>query len=236
MPVAYLARCNQHLDDLLAVTNEDNPDFANLTEAHAALNGTIVTIANARTAAENLHKVMSIHSSLLNSQAKVVDPRRKFVREGLVTPVRDEGASGGPPHYLFLFSDLLIATSMIKHPKTPFKVIVEVPLDQCLIETVPDGGSFRNAFSIVTTFADKLTYKVSSAEERQTWIHDIKICIAQHIVERDRSSSGNSIESAATDPTSSNVTTDFLRRVVRSTTSLIPSQCACPAIASPALC
>lgn len=121
---------------------------------------------------DNNNKIIEIQNRCFGKVPSLVDPKRRFIREGSVTILDDKG----PPKekIFFLFNDKLLITK-------PNLILSKITKDNLRVEDFVDVTKWKaildSTLSTVFSFLDEhenIVMKVilSSKEERDSWVND----------------------------------------------------------------
>lgn len=112
-PVQRIPRYELLVKDLLKHTLEDHPDHAHLMDAQRNIKRLAERINNGRRNAEEVERetrVMQEIEAHIEGVEHILNPQRKFLRQEMVMEAKSVG--GKKDRSLFLFSDLLICTTL----------------------------------------------------------------------------------------------------------------------------
>ncbi|XP_067276067.1 rho guanine nucleotide exchange factor 17-like isoform X2 [Pseudorasbora parva] len=112
-PVQRIPRYELLVKDLLKHTPEDHPDYLFLLDAQKNIKRLAERINKGRRSAEELEKetrVMQEIEAHIEGVEHILNPQRKFLRQEMV--VESKTVGGKKDRSLFLFSDLLICTTL----------------------------------------------------------------------------------------------------------------------------
>uniref|UniRef100_A0A8C1GPF0 Rho guanine nucleotide exchange factor 17 n=1 Tax=Cyprinus carpio TaxID=7962 RepID=A0A8C1GPF0_CYPCA len=112
-PVQRIPRYELLVKDLLKHTAEDHPDYTFLLDAQKNIKRLAERINKGRRTAEELEKetrVMQEIEAHIEGVEHILNPQRKFLRQEMVVEAKTVG--GKKDRSLFLFSDLLICTTL----------------------------------------------------------------------------------------------------------------------------
>ncbi|XP_026142825.1 rho guanine nucleotide exchange factor 17 [Carassius auratus] len=112
-PVQRIPRYELLVKDLLKHTPEDHPDYLFLLDAQKNIKRLAERINKGRRTAEELEKetrVMQEIEAHIEGVEHILNPQRKFLRQEMVVEAKTVG--GKKDRSLFLFSDLLICTTL----------------------------------------------------------------------------------------------------------------------------
>jgi len=197
-PIQRIPRYQLLLKDLLKHTWPDHPDFENLNKALNMIVETANFVNQKKMEAENIQKCMAIQATLYGKNIEsLLDPHRRFVREGALKEVGKEKRI--KQKWLILFNNILVYCEMSKtmsksltnkdkgkrgtlnlkdlSQQKLFKYKELYHLERIVeIKTVPDEGLRTNCFTIVFKHGDELSFCAYSKEEKEEWIKDLSEC------------------------------------------------------------
>ncbi|XP_051512449.1 rho guanine nucleotide exchange factor 17-like isoform X2 [Myxocyprinus asiaticus] len=118
-PVQRIPRYELLIKDLLKHTPEDHPDYSFLLDAQKNIKRLAERINKGRRSAEELERETRIMQEIeahIEGIEHILNPQRKFLRQEMVVEAKTVG--GKKDRSLFLFSDLLICTTLKKKSGT----------------------------------------------------------------------------------------------------------------------
>ncbi|TRZ02143.1 hypothetical protein DNTS_014238 [Danionella cerebrum] len=143
-PVQRIPRYELLVKDLLKHTTEDHPDRECLLEAQRSLKSLAERINTGRRSAEELERDTRILQEIeahIEGLEHILNPQRKFLRQEMVVETKSVG--GKKERSLFLFSDLLICTTL---KRNKYKFLWKLPLED--IEVVKGLNQSTNRENI----------------------------------------------------------------------------------------
>ncbi len=114
-PVQRIPRYVMMLKDLLKHTSTQHPDYNNLLKAVKIMTDTTVLVDRKAEDAKNAQKVLEVADSIVESPLPIVQPNRKWVKDGPVGLIVGPGEVR--PRYAFLFTDVLLLCAPVEPPK-----------------------------------------------------------------------------------------------------------------------
>ena len=183
-PVQRIPRYVMMLKDLLKHTSTQHPDYANLLKAVKIMTDTTVLVDRKADDAKNAQKVLEVADSILDAPSSIVQPNRKWVKDGpvglIVSPTDIR------PRYAYLFTDvLLLCISAELKPgkavKKDDKVIApgghyryqrDLVLLNATVMTIAENSSVENIFVVQS---DKIGFalQAQSAADKAAWMKGI---------------------------------------------------------------
>ncbi|KAL6076105.1 putative mitochondrial DNA polymerase I protein C [Balamuthia mandrillaris] len=186
-PVQRIPRYKLLLTDLAKHTWEEHPDYKNLILALEKITETATYVNQKQNEALNVQKVLSIQSTLTGKRLEsLVDPQRRFVREGSLIELNDKGKSG-KQRWFILFNDIIVRCkmsasmlrkSMKKGLAPTFEYMGKFTLEDAELVNLGDEGHNKYSFEIVATRYTSLWLAAASEKEKEEWMTDIRECIA----------------------------------------------------------
>lgn len=187
LPVQRVPRYMLLLQELEKQTPEEHPDSPNIKKSIEILGNILDDINASKTKSDSQHKLSTIESSIAGLEALPIDtlvhPKRRYVREGVLT-WRGE-SEDNPSPYFFLFNDFLMYTTRRGNEEGPdeggkaFEYITIVPLN--FITLVEECEAEPNAFQVA--LEEELTLFVApSPKERDEWIKDLQQALDEKVV------------------------------------------------------
>jgi hypothetical protein len=203
MPIQRIPRYRLLLADLLRHTWPEHPDLADLQAALSRVEQLASSLDEAEQAAANLQKMIELARLLQGrcmEQLRLVQPHRRFVREGILHRLRSSKPSARPrPVLLILFNDLLLWVKPPSHSHSHSHshsaegggggvgaveaaggggAELEVEQVDSLVTTSVREASepalrARHALVICTSGSGAVTLLAASAEEKNSWFADL---------------------------------------------------------------
>ncbi len=184
-PVQRIPRYLMLVKDLLKYTSPQHPDYNNLIRAVKIMTDTTILVDRKAEDAKNAQKVLEVADSIVESPLSIVQPNRKWVRDGAVGLV--VGANDVKPRYAFLFSDVLVLCTVVEPIRqsskkaevpavklpTQYKFQREISLLAATVNGIKDEeGGLCNLLAVRSP---KLTFvlQATSAADKASWI---KVC------------------------------------------------------------
>lgn len=172
MPVQRLPKYQVLLEELLKNTTETAVEFASISSSLKQISEITLYCNEKKKELENTLRVIELRNEL--KIKNLVQPHRKFVREGELQSVNSKGDQ--VQANLYLFNDLFVCTKPrrgVKLPKT-YKIPLGKQADVVLKSDVkPDEQAF--VFSMM--FSKKtLTFHCVSKKQLEDWIFDLESC------------------------------------------------------------
>eukprot|EP00029_Vermamoeba_vermiformis_P006524 TRINITY_DN2581_c0_g1_i1.p1 TRINITY_DN2581_c0_g1~~TRINITY_DN2581_c0_g1_i1.p1 ORF type:complete len:524 (-),score=114.43 TRINITY_DN2581_c0_g1_i1:11-1582(-) len=173
MPIQRVPRYILLLRELLKYTWPTHPDYNNIKQALDQLQEVANHVNDSIKQATRMDQLLRIEQAF-GWQLSLMDPARKFVREGRLMKVTSRFVV---ETYYFLFNDMLIYAYK-KNIGANFTLKGKVPMGTTWIRDLPDSDDLQNAWQIVGV---KKTYTVfaSSPKEKQEWMKDMNLVIEQ---------------------------------------------------------
>ncbi|KNC46662.1 uncharacterized protein AMSG_03099 [Thecamonas trahens ATCC 50062] len=164
MPIQRIPRYIMLLSDIIKYTPDDHPDATNLAEALTLISEIARTVNSSMAVADSMNRIVEIQQMLSKDCPILVEPARRFVREGYLTKNREK-------RMYFLFNDILVYAAKQNSSMFLFKGLI--PLNTTWIKDLAgEEVSLPHAFQIVST---KKTYTVCADSEsaKASWMADI---------------------------------------------------------------
>ena len=179
MPVAHLDDYIQLVQELIAATDESDPDFRNLKEVEKMLKETDQKCIMVDKSLNRLDKLRNLQSKFEKKQygggiVNFIDEGRVLVHEGML---RKQSKRKKMHHYHFhLFNDLLLYSEVNASGK--FVLHRSMPLVTCRVDALEtDVESIRLHKFKVSSAEKSFQVLASNAHERQTWLAKIQDAI-----------------------------------------------------------
>jgi len=184
VPVQRIPRYQLLLKNLLEHTWKEHCDYNNIEQALQQITTTAIYVNDKHREADNIQKMLNIQSSLYGKKlVNLVDPQRRFMREGCLTEIKLKGK--GKPRWFILFNDLMVKCKMsntlmkksLKKGTVPaFEYIGQLSLEGCELVNSGDEGDKKYGFQ-VNSSTQSLWLCASSESEKFDWMKDLKQCI-----------------------------------------------------------
>ena len=181
MPVAHLDDYIQLVQELIAATDESDPDFRNLKEVEKMLKETDQKCIMVDKSLNRLDKLRNLQSKFEKKQygggiVNFIDEGRVLVHEGML---RKQSKRKKMHHYHFhLFNDLLLYSEVNASGK--FVLHRSMPLVTCRVDALEkDIESIRLHKFKVSSAEKSFQVLASNAHERQTWLTKIQDAITE---------------------------------------------------------
>lgn len=198
-PIQRIPRYQLLLKDLLKHTWPDHPDYGNLTKALGLITDTANYVNQKKMEAENIQKCMAIQATLSGKNLEsLIDPHRRFVREGALKEVNDKGKL--KQKWYILFNDILVHCEMSKTmtksltskdkskrgtmnlkdltQQKLFKYKGKLLLEKASIVNLGDEGLKTHGFEVVTS-RESMWLCAHAKEEKDEWMKDLLDCIKE---------------------------------------------------------
>jgi FYVE/RhoGEF/PH domain-containing protein 5/6 len=138
LPVQRIPRYMLLLTDLLRNTEPEHPDYKSLKDALEKMKIVADHIEDSIAAAENRQKCLAIQNSFLLGDVKVLQPHRRFIRDGiLVKQCRKERKE----RMFYLFTDCLMYAFESVPGTAKYILSGEIPLSVLTVTDIPDDPS-----------------------------------------------------------------------------------------------
>jgi len=189
-PVQRIPRYRLLFAELLKNTPTSHPDYEVSRNTLVALEGVAQFVNESVRAKENQDKLLQVQQSLTGSKIPtIVDPNRKFVREGVLVKMCRRVPKR---RYFFLFSDLLVYgtvnESSMGTGKTTYTFHRAVNLHDVKIENLPDTeDNLSNAFQILSKQKSFAVF-AESKEDKASWMDDFRLATSISVVESEKKS------------------------------------------------
>jgi hypothetical protein len=182
-PMQRLTRYPLFFQQLIKHTPETHPDYVNLHKCLDGLHKVVSIIDNQKQRNDNINKLLLLHRQFIETKEypdlKLVEPTRKFIREGLFIKVI-QGSTVIKYCTVILFNDILLLAvkkwkgdSPVYAPKSP-----KIPL-ATLGFLVWDEKSVPFGFSVVGQDTEKITFQAGSQEEKASWMDELNTILAK---------------------------------------------------------
>eukprot|EP01102_Stenamoeba_stenopodia_P017783 TRINITY_DN6425_c0_g2_i1.p1 TRINITY_DN6425_c0_g2~~TRINITY_DN6425_c0_g2_i1.p1 ORF type:complete len:589 (-),score=137.95 TRINITY_DN6425_c0_g2_i1:35-1801(-) len=175
MPVQRLPRYILLITDLKKHTPEEHPDRNNLSKAAVIFQQVTDQVNMSIKIAENINKIVTIQNSLLG-KINLVDPARKFIKEGLLTKITSRFIK---ECMFYLFNDILIYTYPM--PMGYYQHKGTILLGPSWIRDLKDTSQVKNSFQIVSKNKTYTMY-ATTPEIKHEWMTAIQEQI-DHLVQ-----------------------------------------------------
>ncbi|KAF7699238.1 hypothetical protein HF521_003980 [Silurus meridionalis] len=141
-PVQRIPRYELLVKDLLKHTSEDHPDHSHLLDAQKSIKRLAERINKGRRNAEEVERetrVMQEIEAHIEGVEHILNPQRKFLRQEMVMEAKSVG--GKKDRSLFLFSDLLICTTLKRKSGSLRRSSMSLYSAASVIDTAMKGSS-----------------------------------------------------------------------------------------------
>ncbi|KAL6071132.1 guanine nucleotide exchange factor 9 [Balamuthia mandrillaris] len=194
VPIQRIPRYQLLLQDLLKHTWKDHLDHSNLQEALESIKKTAHNINEKVRDAQSVQKVMAIQSGLINQGLSIIDPHRRFVREGSLKLVNEKGEM--VEKWFILFNDMILSCKLPQQhaskkgqpsgskvnlrraalAQSTVEVEGRLSLSRTSVVNVGDDGDKQNGFELVTP-RDIYWLCASTPADKEEWVRDLRQCI-----------------------------------------------------------
>ncbi|KAJ4453901.1 putative actin-binding protein frabin-beta [Paratrimastix pyriformis] len=176
LPIQRIPRYNLLLQDMLAHTWPDHPDYGPLQEALEKMRETALHVDSYLRTVEVLNKVHAIQESLMGKFENLCVPARVFIREGAISKVSPHNVRR---RTLFLFNDLLVYASPIP---LVGRCIYKGRMDLATgwLQPVPDQADQGLFPFLLVTPTRTFLFDAGSAADKADWIGAIQQQIDQN--------------------------------------------------------
>ena len=157
------------LEDLVRHTDKTHPDYADLEKSLDTIKAVANQINEDVKRQENRQKIIDIQSKFtsLAGSLNLVEAHRLYIREGVLWKVCRRASK---KRLFYLFNDLMLYASAL--PTGGLMVHRVIPLEELLLQDMPDSDEIKNAFTIGSS---KKSFVVTAEtnKEKFDWIVDI---------------------------------------------------------------
>jgi len=174
MPIQRIPRYVLLLEDLVKATPVNHPDAENLRIAATTIRDIASGLNEAKRDADSINQVANIQYKIYGTFPSLMAPHRRYIREGDVSEVFDDGKVIKKRRILFMFNDLVVCAKQKKGQKYHFKF--QFSFDQLTFESPPDIPGVKNSFKITTNVKDvevHYWFMAPTMHERDRWIEEI---------------------------------------------------------------
>ena len=180
MPVQRVPRYVLLLSEIRRHTGPLHPEYRQLCLALDSIKSVASAVNEGKRHVENLSKLVDVQDRVSGAGVpQLVEPYRRFIREGVMTRV-SSGWVGGTlkekKAVFFLFSDLLLWSSMDHHYKGSIWLV-----SACLDRRGKDGRQLE-----VTSAKTHLLVRCDSEQDWGSWADDLQRCIDELQAERNK--------------------------------------------------
>ncbi|XP_008206719.2 FERM, ARHGEF and pleckstrin domain-containing protein 1 isoform X1 [Nasonia vitripennis] len=174
-PLQRLLHYNSIIDRLLDHYPKDHTDFEDCLAARDRLGETLLEGLTVLNQAENLVQLCELQRDISGFD-NLVQEGRRFIRQGCLQKYSRKGFQ---QRMFFLFSDVLLYTFRSQQPTQSFRVHGQLPLKSMKIQENDNKTGSDFAFVIHGLGNQSLTVAASSEEEKERWLEDLNMAIAQ---------------------------------------------------------
>ncbi|XP_046419182.1 FERM, ARHGEF and pleckstrin domain-containing protein 1-like isoform X1 [Neodiprion fabricii] len=174
-PLQRLLHYNSIIDRLLDHYPKDHTDFEDCLAARDRLGETLLEGLTVLNQAENLVQLCELQKDISGFDDLVQDGRR-FIRQGCLQKYSNKGYQ---QRMFFLFSDILLYTYRTQQPIQCFRVHGQLPLKGVKIQDGDNKTGTDFAFVIHGLGNSPLTVAASNEDEKERWLEDLNVTIAQ---------------------------------------------------------
>ena len=167
LPVQRIPRYELLLKDLSKWTTEDHNDFKDLKQTIKEICDITTSVNASMRKHEDLKKLVEIEKNISGYNGSIAVPDRLLIKEG---PLWKVCRKIPKKRYFYLFSDLLIYTSLPNQlNEQKFKRQYSLREGKTKIRDLKDTGELKNAFQIVGSDKSFSVY-TDTIEEKQSWM------------------------------------------------------------------
>ena len=194
-PVQRIPRYVMMLKDLLKHTSTQHPDYNNLLKAVKIMTDTTVLVDRKAEDAKNAQKVLEVADMIVDSPMPIVQPNRKWVKDGPVGLI--VGPHEAKPRYAFLFTDVIVLCVAVEPPKDPkkkedkvtaaaaaaaaaktatqYRFQREMSLLAASVQSIKDDEANPSMHNLLVVRSPKLAFvlQAQSAADKAAWIKGI---------------------------------------------------------------
>ncbi|XP_015126163.1 FERM, ARHGEF and pleckstrin domain-containing protein 1 isoform X2 [Diachasma alloeum] len=174
-PLQRLLHYNSIIDRLLDHYPKDHTDFEDCLAARDRLGETLLEGLTVLNQAENLVQLCELQRDISGFD-NLVQEGRRFIRQGCLQKYSHKGFQ---QRMFFLFSDILLYTFRTQQPTQCFRVHGQLPLKGVTIQDGDNKTGTDFVFVIHGQGNQSLTVAASSEEEKERWLEDLSMAIAQ---------------------------------------------------------
>ena len=188
MPVQRVPRYVLLLSSILSYTLSSDSEYELLHAALDSIKSVAMYVNERKKHVENLSKLVDVQDRISGGSdvPQLVEPYRKFIREGVMVRVSTGGLLGGMAGTLkekrsvfFLLSDLLVWASASHQYKGSIWLV------SASVERKDNGGKERGGWVVAVTSArSHLTIKFDNEADWTVWGDDISRCVGELQSER----------------------------------------------------
>eukprot|EP01104_Vermistella_antarctica_P012146 TRINITY_DN3469_c0_g1_i1.p1 TRINITY_DN3469_c0_g1~~TRINITY_DN3469_c0_g1_i1.p1 ORF type:complete len:726 (-),score=197.77 TRINITY_DN3469_c0_g1_i1:7-2031(-) len=174
-PVQRIPRYLMLLKDLRKYTAPEHPDMENLDTACSMLDG-VAHYVNKKTAeGENVRQVTQIQSTITGKFESLVNPNRRFLKQGDLLVVDDRNVAKRSKRHFFLFNDCLVVCKSTDR-KGNFPYVDRCDLRKAAVTNHADSIAVKHSFELISSrYAVWLA--TTSAEEKEDWLSAIQTAL-----------------------------------------------------------
>lgn len=175
MPVQRIPYYVAIFQALLFYTPEHHPDYENTKLALEKVRNVVKFIDEKRKRAENIQAVLRVQDSVVGKSIEMenlVQPSRRFIREGPLTAIR--GTNEKTEGYYFLFNDLIVMTKKQKGKgRKTYKFVGAVQITpRTVVRLCPETVyTAPNSFQVIS-LTKQYTFACESDKKRREWYND----------------------------------------------------------------
>ncbi|XP_035740182.1 FERM, ARHGEF and pleckstrin domain-containing protein 1-like isoform X1 [Vespa mandarinia] len=174
-PLQRLLHYNNIIDILLDHYPKDHTDFEDCLAARDRLGETLLEGLTVINQAENLVQLCEMQRDISGFD-NLFQEGRRFIRQGCLQKYSRKGFQ---QRMFFLFSDVLLYTFRTQQPTQCFRVHGQIPVKGMKIQEGDNKTGTDHVFVISGYENQSLTVAACSEEEKERWIEDLNMTIAQ---------------------------------------------------------
>eukprot|EP00026_Physarum_polycephalum_P000683 Phypoly_transcript_00684.p1 GENE.Phypoly_transcript_00684~~Phypoly_transcript_00684.p1 ORF type:complete len:608 (+),score=96.31 Phypoly_transcript_00684:2275-4098(+) len=176
-PIQRVPRYNLLLEDLIRSTWEWHNDYEALCNALRAMKQIADHINESLHKSEKANKVVKIQSDL-GGECVLVEPHRRWIKDGPVIRVKRQGQTSSPVStnklWIYLFNDIIVFAGRIL---LSYRFIEKYPLDSTSVQDIAGSDKFQIA-SVAAQSAYILA--LETVEQKNTWLQAITQAIQSY--------------------------------------------------------
>lgn len=174
-PIQRIPRYQLLLQNLLKYTDRRDPDYDNIAFALQK----VIEIANRINDRQKDHDifqaVIDIHHKLLPKLPDLVEPHRRFIKEGPIIFAKSRTARH-KKRYVFLFNDLMLVTKYLKM-ENKYWLRYHITLANTKVKDLNSIGDDHHGFVLHTPSTSLLIF-LSNKQEKDAWKNIINDCLS----------------------------------------------------------
>lgn len=172
-PIQRIPRYSLLLGSLIDITEEDHPDYKDLVAAKALVEQVADVVNKRIEESNNRSEVVKINGKFLWTDVNILDPARRFIKEGYVYKISLEDLSISQ-RILILFSDIVL----LAIPIVGSTLSIDAVMPLKTLSLVDKDGMYQHSFYLLSPNVT-VYIKCENKEEKTDWITSINLNIIE---------------------------------------------------------